>query len=235
MIVILGCVQPSYLAWIPLFARMAMSDVFVHLDDVEFSKNSFHNRNTIKTANGAVILTAPVRHTGNSKAFISDIPLDANQRWMEKHWRSIEMSYRRAAHFEELAPLIKPLYEREWKSLGDLNIALIETFKSFLGIKTPSYRSSEINVEGSGNLKLVNLCKKLGATSFIVKPGTADYHPPADFTPYGISFTHFAFSPFQYQQLYGDFLPNLSIVDFAMNCGPGSFPESNRLTNYPRS
>ena len=216
---LLGSVQPTYLPWLPFFKRMSVSDVFVYLDDVEFSKNSPHNRNRIKTASGPLMLTVPVRYKGNSRAFLHEMPVASSDSWAAKHWRSIQQSYSKAKHFSELAPILRPLYEREWGSLGDLNIAFIEAFREFLGIETPCYRSSALAVEGQGNQKLVNLCRRLGADRFIVKPGTHGYHPAEEFLPHGIGFEYFDYSVPPYPQLYGEYVPFLSVLDYAMNCG----------------
>lgn len=220
---ILGCVQPSYLAWIPLFQRMKMSDVFVYLDDVEYSKNSFHNRNRIKSPNGPVTLTVSVRYKKHSKARISEIGIAYEQAWVRKHLESIRINYSRAPFFGEVFPIVENLLRREWDSLGALNIAMIERFREYLGIDVPCHASSSLTVEGRGNAKLVNLCKTLGATQFVVKPNTESYHPQEDFSPHGISFAYFRPEPTPYPQLYGEFVPNLSILDYAMNSGPGSF------------
>jgi hypothetical protein len=220
---ILGCVQPAYLAWLPMFKRMRISDVFVYLDDVEYSKNSPHNRNRIKTPNGPIFLTVPVQYKGHSRSSINDIPIANHGDWAHKHWRSIEMNYSKAAFFPELAPVLKPLYERRWERLGDLNIALIEAVKDFLGIKTPCYRSSELSVEGRSNEKLVNLCRKMGADKFVVKPGTEDYHPTEFFASRGVGFEYFDYRVPEYAQLYGGFTQGLSALDFAMNCGRADF------------
>jgi hypothetical protein len=220
---IMGSVQPSYLAWIPFSKRMQMSDVFVYLDDVEFSKNTFHNRNRIKTANGELTLTVPVSYGGNSRTFIKDMPINNKMKWSEKHWRSISLAYSKAKYFRDLQEPLESIYLKEWEFLGDLNIALIELLRKYLGIKTKCVRSSELNAEGENNEKLVNLCKILGVDKFIVKPGTNDYHPQEYFEERGIGFEYFTYKPEPYPQLYGDFIPGLSILDYAMNCGPESF------------
>ena len=219
---ILGCVQPSYLAWIPFFKRMQMSDVFVYLDDVEFSKNSFHNRNRIKSANGSLLLTVPVLYKGHSKDYICDIKINPNVDWSRTHWRAIEMNYRKAKHYGELAPLLQKVYSQNWERLADLNIALIELFKDYLGLRIPTYRSSELAIPAESNEKLVKMCQKLGATRFIVKPDTEHYHPPSFFESHGISLEYFTYESQKYEQLYGEFIPDLSILDYAMNCGPAS-------------
>lgn len=220
---ILGSVQPSYLAWIPLFERMKMSDVFVHLDDVEYSKNSFHNRNRIKTQNGPLTLTVPALYTGHSKENLNQIKIDYSKPWQKKHWKSIEFAYGKAPFFKEVGPPIMDLLLSSWDTLADLNISIIEFFKKYLGIQTPTHRSSQLKVEGIANQKLVSLCKEFKADHFIVKPDTEEYHPKDFFASHGIAFTYFAPPQRAYVQLHGPFIPHLSALDYAMNCGPESF------------
>jgi hypothetical protein len=220
---VLGSVQPAYLAWMPLFERMKMSDVFVYLDDVEYSKNSFHNRNRIKTPDGPLVLTVPVLYSGNSKAFISQIRIDYTQNWQVKHLKSIQQNYQKAKYFEEVSGGLQAILMNKQETLADLNVTLLEFFRNYLGIQTPCYRSSRISVEGTANEKLINLCRYFGADYFIVKPGTEDYHPVEFFRSRGVEFKLFTARNEAYPQLYGDFLPYMSVLDYAMNCGPNSF------------
>jgi hypothetical protein len=220
---ILGCVQPSYLAWIPLFQRMQMSDVFVYLDDVEYSKNSYHNRNRIKTPNGPLTLTVPVNYRSHSMALISDIPIAGNQNWADKHLKSIRMHYAKAPFFREVFAMVEEVLSDRWAALGPLNIAMIEQFRIYLGLDVPCHASSALCVEGQGNEKLVNLCETLGARHFVVKPNTEDYHPRAFFLKHDIQFALFSPETLVYDQMFGEFVPNLSILDYAMHVGPGRF------------
>lgn len=128
---VLGSVQPSYLAWIPFYQRMCFSDVFVYLDDVQYSKNSFHNRNRIKTNQGPQTLTVPVLYKGNSGKHIKDMPINNETDWQKKHWRTIEQGYAKAPYFADLAPrLEKNFLERNGPTsvismLGLLNVSAI--------------------------------------------------------------------------------------------------------------
>lgn len=218
---ILGAVQPSYLAWLPFFRRMVLSDVFVYLDDVEYSKNSFHNRNSIWTKTGALLLTVPVQYSGHSKDTIAKIPIAKNEKWAQKHLRSIEGNYSRAPFFNDLMPILTKAYRSEYQSLGDVNVRLLELFRGYFGIKTPCFRSSELSVAHlPGNEKLVALCRHFGADHFVVKPNTESYHPPSEFQPNGIEFTPFLNRDVPYPQLSTEYVPGLSALDLAMNCGP---------------
>lgn len=222
MSVVLSCVQPSYLAWIPLFKRILSGDVFVYLDDVEYSKNSFHNRNYVKGAQGSILLTVPISYKGHSSSYINKIPINNNIKWAKKHWRTIEMNYHKAPYFKALASMIyNPIYETKWEFLGDLNVAFITIIKEYLGINCIMYRSSELGIKSEGNQKLVDICKLLGADSFLVKPNTESYHPKAFFEKQVIELAYFDPKSNPYPQQYDDFISNLSVLDYVMNCGAG--------------
>ena len=219
---ILSCVQPSYLAWIPFFKRMCEGDIFVYLDDVEYSKNSFHNRNYIKGHQGNILLTVPIKYKGNSNKYICEMPVNNDFQWAKKHWRSIEMNYHKAPYFSELGKIIfSQIYDRNWETLGNLSIAFIEIIKNYLNITCDVYRSSELGIKSTGNQKLVDICKLLNADSFIVKPNTESYHPKEFFEKKGIKLVYFDPLLIPYSQQYGNFNSNLSALDYVMNCGPG--------------
>ena len=210
------------MAWIPLFKRIHSGDVFVYLDDVEYSKNSFHNRNYIKGSQGKLLLTVPVKYKGHGREYISEFPINNEINWAKKHWRSLEMNYRKAPYFTDLENIVYgQIYARTWEFLGDLSVVFIELIKNYLGISQKTYRSSELGVNSKGNQKLVDICKLLGADRFLVKPNTESYHPKAFFNGQGIGLVSFEAEPKPYPQQYGNFIPDLSILDYAMNCGPG--------------
>ena len=216
----LGCVQPGYLPWIPFFKRIQQSDIFVYLDDVEFSKNNFHNRNRIRMVNGEVLLTVPVFHKGHSHDFISKIKINNEQNWKKKHWKTIENNYSKALYFKYLCDPLKEIYSNDWEYLSDLNIALIEKFISFFNLTIETHKSSDFKIKSSGDDKLVELCKILKCDRFIVKPNTEHYHPSSFFRKHQIDFEYFEYSHIKYSQINDDFIPGLSILDLAMNCGP---------------
>lgn len=219
---ILGSVQPGYLPWIPFFKRMQMSNVFVYLDDVEFSKNNFHNRNRINSTNGEIMLTVPILHKGHSHDFICDIKLNNENNWKKKHWKSIEYSYRKAPFYKDLNKPLEQIYLKDWENLSNLNIAIIGIFKSFFNLSIETYKSSDFDIKSSGNDKLVELCKILKCDKFIVKPNTEHYHPLSFFKKEEISFEYFDYKSFEYKQIHSGFIDSLSILDLAMNCGPGA-------------
>ena len=103
--------------------------------------------------------------------------------------------------------------------LSDININLIKIFKEYLKIPTHLVISSEIKVKGQSNEKLVNLCKHFKADNFLVKADTESYHPKEFFLQNGIELKIFNSKPYIYKQPGDNFLPGLSILDYASNCG----------------
>lgn len=221
---IVGIVQPTYLPWLPLFERMALSDVFVLLDDVQYSKNSFHNRNAIKTAQGRQLLTAPVLYRGNSKSNIADMRVNEGGNWRIKHFRTIEQAYARAPFWPQYRDEIIGIYNKPCDRLMDIALPLIKLLQNAFQIETPVHLSSDLGIEGENNAKLVKICQHLRGTHFIVKGGTDHYHPRQAFEPHGIAFATIIYSKPIYPQLHGAFEPMLSALDYLLNCGPGRPP-----------
>ena len=214
---VLSCLQPTYLPWIPFFERIIISDIFIILDDVEFSKNSNHNRNYIRNNSKKILLTVPVNY--KSKTKIKDIQIDNSRNWKKKHWNSIKQSYGKLKFFKDIEKDLEEIYSQEWKFLSKLNIKIISLLLEYLNIKREIYLSSEIKVDGSANIKLINLCKHFNADTFVVKKNTDDYHPKDIFLKNNIEFKYFSNKVFEYKQSGSNFIPGLSILDYVSNCG----------------
>src|SRR5207244_6022028 len=89
--------QPQYFPWPPYVHKVMSVDIFVYLDTVQFSKNGLQNRNQIKTSQGPLWLTVPVKHQLGRSIYETEI---AEHRAIEKHWKTVAASYGRTAGFE---------------------------------------------------------------------------------------------------------------------------------------
>ena len=98
-------IQSCYIPWLGYFATIARSDAFIFLDSVQFTRRDWRSRNRIKTAQGPLWLSVPVRQKGQYHAPIDAVEL-AEPGWAETHLRSIASAYRRAAHFDAVFPAI---------------------------------------------------------------------------------------------------------------------------------
>ncbi|MGM9928068.1 MAG: WbqC family protein [Bacillus sp. (in: firmicutes)] len=212
--------QPNYIPWCGYFHKMMSCDLFVILDDVTFSKTAITNKNTIKTSTGPILLSVPL---SNKKGLIKDVTIFEEQHWAKKHWISLQRNYARAPFWKQYEPLFEPIFENPDEKLADFNLRLIEVIRTILEINTPIIRSSEIQeTTGLKGDKIISICKALQATIYLSGTGAKTYNDEKQFENNQIQLVYQQFKHPAYPQLWGDFIPNLSILDLLFNCGPKS-------------
>jgi len=126
--------QPQFMPWLGYFDKMDRADCFVLLDNVQFKKNEWQNRNRIKTAQGPMWLTVPV--TYRFPARILEVEVNQQVNWRHKHLQALRTNYSRAPHWERLSPFLEEFYERDWEDLVSVNRASIDWLRGELGIDT---------------------------------------------------------------------------------------------------
>lgn len=215
--------QPGYLPWLGYFERIARSDIHVYFDDVQFEKNSYNNRNKIKTARGWAWLTVPVFTKGKfGQNLLWDVEIDNKIPWPRKHWNALVGSYSKAPYFKQHAGFFEALYAKPWTKLLELNYAVIDYLITAFGIKTRFVKSSEIGAEGVKAGLVLNICKKLGASKYLSGMLGRDYLDPLEFERSGIGLEFQDYRHPQYPQLFGSFEPSMAAVDLLFNCGQES-------------
>lgn len=213
--------QPNFIPWLGYFYKMAHARQFVFLDTVQYAKASFINRNRIKLKSGPSWLTVPVCTKGRFGQAISDVEIDWDQGWQQKHLHSLTITYHRAPFFDEVFPLLKSQYvsNETVQKLADFSISMIQTICRYLGLSPTLGRASELGVQGKSTDLLVNICTKLGASTYLAGSGAVKYQEDEKFTKAGILVQYSSFRSIKYNQLWGEFVENLSIVDALMNYG----------------
>ena len=212
--------QPTYLPWMGYFDLIDQSNIFVFLDDVQFEKQSWQQRNKIKTPHGMIWLTVPVLQNLGQK--INEVKINNNSNWKEKHWKSIKYNYSNSSHFNEHFEFFEYIYGTNWGCLADLNMTLIEKSSRILGLDTKFIFSSELNVGGKKTDRLINILNETGADEYISTPGSKSYIEVDKFNKENIMLYWNEFNHQTYTQLYGDFMPYLSVIDLLFNCGDKS-------------
>jgi hypothetical protein len=217
---ILTAHQPAYLPWLGLIHKIAISDTYVYLDSVQFEKNSFTNRNKIKTANGPLWLTVPVFLKDHTKKIIQDIKIDNSKDWRETHFKSIYLNYKKAPYFNKYADFFEDTYKKEWDSLANLGDHMLRWFLKELGVNVKYYKASEMNFEEHKSDLILEMSKKLGANLYVFGALGKDYAKEENFTKEGVKIYFQDYNHPKYSQLWGnDFSPYMGIVDLLFNCG----------------
>ncbi len=218
----IAIMQPTYLPWLGYFDLMAQAEIFVFLDNVQFSKQSWQQRNRIKTPKGLEWLTVPVLIKGRFGQTIEQVELRDPTFWVE-HFRAFEVHYARA-HFWQTYQ--QELYNRFQTSasqprLAQVNCLLVEWLADILDIRTPMVRASTLGVEGKRSARLVEICRVLGANEYLSPRGSAEYLDLDQqvFEHAAIDVTLQNYSHPTYRQLFPPFLPYASVMDLILNEG----------------
>jgi hypothetical protein len=221
---IVGILQPGYLPWLGFFEQMLHSHLFVIYDDVQYDKHGWRNRNRVKGPQGPIWLTVPVRAKGLNKPNINDVIIDpAQPRWAQKHCSTLRQLYSKAPFFAEYYPRLEETLMPTWEKLVDLDLALIRLIAGWLGLTTDIILSSTLGCYAEDpTLRLVEICRQVGADIFYEGSSGKNYLDLPRFAAAGVQVVFQDYQCRPYPQLYGEFLPYLSIVDLLFNCGPDS-------------
>ena len=219
---VVGIHQLHYLPWLRYMHKILCADVFIVLDNIQYNKNGHQNRNRIKTPQGGLTLTVPV--FDRFAQSLDQVRIDNKRPWARKHWRSIAQYYGRAPYFSEYADWLSGIYEQPWERLNDLNRALLTGFIARLGLNTQLVFASELDVPGEATERLVNLIHAVGGTAYLSGAHALDaYLDTAAFEAAHIALEIQNWMPPEYPQCSSPFVPELSILDLMMNCGPDSY------------
>lgn len=213
--------QSHYLPSLDYVDKIARSDLFVVLDDVDFTRHSWQNRNRLKSAEGSTLLTVPVLHKLGQK--ISDVRIRPDRHWRRKHWRTIQHLYGSAPFFEQHGPALKSFYERDWERLYELNDAMLRWTLKAAGITTPVVRSSELKVAARSTERLVRLVRKAGGTGYLSGRVALEQRLDVDlFAKAGTKLHVQHWRSPQYPQRYSKvgYVPDLAFLDLLLMKGP---------------
>jgi len=217
----IAIVQPSFLPWKGFFDIINEVDIFVHLDCVQYTRNDWRNRNRIKTTFGTQWITVPVvKHYRETK--IIDIKISYESDWRNKHLEIINQAYRKSAYFREYSWIINDIYSQRFEKLSDLNIYATELICKLLSIKTKFLRSSDLNVIGSNEDKLISIVERLGAKEYVSGPSAVQYISEKKWIEKGIKIIYKTYDYPEYNQLWNGFFHDVSIIDLLFNKGPHS-------------
>lgn len=209
--------QPQFIPWLGYFDKIRRADIFVILDNVQYKKNEWQNRNRIKTAQGWQWLTIPVSYKFPQK--INTICIDNKTDWRKKHLYSIVTNYSKAKYFDRYIGFFEDMYKRDWKYLIDINIFTIKFILNSLHIEKEIILSSKIMSRDDPNERLIDICQHLKADTYLAGEGGANYMDINKFEANAVKVIFQKFNHPSYNQLFGNFEPYMSAIDLIFNHG----------------
>lgn len=216
---ILAAHQPAYLPWPSYLDRIAKAGVFVLLDGVQFERGSFTNRNRIKTQHGSHWLTVPIKTKGHMTRAIRDLQIDPMRPWAKTHLKTIYHAYSKAPRFFEGFKTLEWLYGHDKGGLSDLCLFQLMFWLREYGIYSKKVHLQPVlpATETKGDLILA-LCRLFKCDTYLSGPFGRDYLDLEAFQRAGIKVEWHEWKQEPYPQLWGgEFIPNLSILDYWMN------------------
>ena len=214
-----GIIQSSYIPWRGYFDFIASVDAFVFYDDIQYTKSDWRNRNRIKTSKGTEWLTVPVHYKALSQ-LICETSIDHSTSWQQKHLRKMQESYRETPYAKAGLDILSSVQFSQYGTISNLNIELTKRICDYLCITTPLIASSDLSLVGTKTDRLIDLLKKLNATTYLSGPSADAYLDKEAFRRNGIRLEYKSYDYDPYPQLWGTFEDAVTVLDLIANCGP---------------
>lgn len=216
--------QSNYIPWKGYFDIINMVDEFILYDDMQYTRRDWRNRNKIVTPNGLLWLSIPVENKGKFYQKINETKV-IDKKWIDKHWRSIQLNYSKSKYFNEYADRIRDIYEkcRTEEYLSLINYRFLTEICDILGIKTSITWSSAYDLVDGKTERLVGLVKAAKGDYYLSGPAAKDYIDDKLFEQAGIKLDWMDYSGYpEYNQLSDKFEHGVSILDLIFNEGPNA-------------
>jgi hypothetical protein len=216
-------VQSNYIPWKGYFDLIRSVDEFIVLDDVQYTRRDWRNRNQIKTPNGTTWLTIPVECKGKYTQKIRETVV-SDMAWTVAHWKTIRNFYARASYLREYQDQIEELYRGCYFTyLSDINYRFLTAICNLLNIGTKITRSSDYDLTEGRTDRLLHLCRQAETDVYLSGPAAKAYMDLDAFAQAGIEVRFADYSGYpEYRQLYPPFRHDVSVIDLILNEGPNA-------------
>ncbi len=213
--------QSNYIPWKGVFDLINKVNKFVFLEDVQYTEQDWRNRNIIKTKQGDKWIIVPVKNSNKKGQLIKDAEIDNRSNWQKKHYNAFQMNYGKANYFKKYKWILEDIYiTKQWINLSELNMYFIKLISKELGIKTQFIKSTDLDIEGKKDDRLIDICKKLNADYYLSGPAAKNYIIPSKFQNEKIILDYIEYEYPKYNQLHKPFNHYVTILDLIFNCGP---------------
>ena len=220
----IAIMQPTFVPWAGYFGLISYVDKFIFLDDVQFDRRSWQQRNKIFENNKAVFLSTPVINKNLRNQKINEAKIDTKSKLKKKFIKRLLQNYSKAKYYDQYNHFFEKILNKEFQYLSDMNIFLIKELCKIVKIHTQFYKSSEIYSKGNKSEKLINICENFRANEYVAVEGSKSYIDDDKILlkKKKIQIIYFDYKETEYHTFYNKFIPKLSIIDLIFNCGLNS-------------
>lgn len=213
----IAVMQPYFAPYLGYFQLIHAVDRFIIFDDVNFIKRGWINRNQILVNGKAFLFSIPVKNASQNR-HINEHEVVSDEEWRPKLIETIRRAYVHAPQFSQFFPLLESIIQYENVNLSSFIAHSLQSIDDFIGITTdivPS-SSSYANSDLKAQERIIDICKKEKAATYVNPPGGRELYEKADFNQIGIDLRFVKPHFNNYEQGGGPFVAGLSIIDVLM-------------------
>ena len=212
--------QPMLFPWPGFFEQLMLADVYLFLDDVQFSKGSFTNRVQVRLGNESKWMTIPLASKGAFQR-ISELR-DNGTDWRKSHRDLLRQALRGAPYLSDALSLVDACYAEQ--TICDVLIASVEKTAQYLRVGTGQRRqkTSSMNIGGESWMRVLELVRAIGGTRYLTGHGAANYLDHAAFEESGVAVEYMAYSLKPWPRAVANFTPYVTILDLIAHTGPAA-------------
>lgn len=211
--------QSMYFPWVGLLEQIQTADVFVHYDDVQFTRG-FYNRVQVKTATGTPWLTVPLRewHRGQR---LDEVRVDDRQDWRSTHRAVLRQAYARTPYRDQMLALADAVWQQPADTLADVSRASVRALADYFDLaRTTRFEdAASLHTPGRASERLLAITQALGGTTYVTGHGAKHYLDHQRFEAAGVAVEYMHYHCRAYPQQFGPFTPYVSALDLIANCG----------------
>jgi hypothetical protein len=208
-----------YFPWVGLLEQIRLSDIFVHYDDVQYTRG-FYNRVQVKTNDGTKWLTVPLRNQRRGQN-IDEVEIDDRVDWRKQHRECLKREYAKAPYRDQMLSIVDQVFAKQFTRLAELSRESVRCLSEYFGLsgQTTFLCSSDLKIPGVSSQRLRDICCALNATVYITGHGARNYLNHQLFEESGIQVEYINYDMHPYSQLHGTFTPYVTSLDLVANCG----------------
>ncbi len=214
---ITAVMQPYLFPYLGYWQLARAVDVFVLLDDVNFIKKGWINRNNILIDGRAHLFTLPLVGASQNR-LINEIQISSDFRERQKLLKTIIQAYAKAPHFDEVYSMVEMVLNYPENDLTRFLHHQFLIMFEYLGLPTKLLRSSEMEKDNGlrAQERIIDICRRLGTRAYINAAGGRELYEKDRFQAENMELKFIKMRPAVYPQFKRDFVPGLSIIDVLM-------------------
>ncbi|QXM05179.1 WbqC family protein [Crassaminicella indica] len=211
--------QPRYLPACNYIERMIISDVFVMLDNVQHQKRAFEHRNRIRTTNGCCWLSIPIDRKNSKSDKIKDLLVLNDESWEENHYKNFVHNYKKTPFYDEIIKLLEEFYSKKRIYFNEVVRDMLNILINYLELKVKVEWASNYIWKCKKDDLLIEITKYFDGDIYISGPNGRNYIDKNKFIKNDIELVFHEYNHPVYNQIWGDFIPYMTIWDMLFYCG----------------